>query len=571
MGAREAWRHRRRDRVHTRRRVAVATVVVLLLAAQGAGVLALRPWSLVRWTDDPSPLDLASATTATTGTADHTAGADGPGSATSVATDSDPTEKYRRPGWVVEENATPGTADWQVGEDPAAWDSISGFADHTSVDLGESFVLRVSTIASTFRVEAYRMGFYAGKGGRLIWSSDPQPGVLQPPPVVDEATGTRECDWAPSLTVTTDASWPPGQYVLKLIADDVGASLVPIVVRDDRSHAGLVLMSAVTTWQAYNAWGGADLYNGPGGATDDENRSAVVSFDRPYADNGSGHLFGGEFELINEIEALGLDVTYWTDIDLHLHPELLRNHHALLSLSHDEYWSTSMRAGAESARDAGVNLAFFGANAVYRRIRLEDSPLGPARRIVNYRSAAADPMSGVNDSEVTTSWREPPDPRPESELIGDYYECNPVEADMVVVNPDNWVFEGTGVSNGSVFPGVVGNEYDRVTPEAPTPDNIEVLAHSPVTCRGVSSYADMTYYTAPSGAGVFATGTLWWIRHLTQPCPDATVSADCQMRRVTENILRAFADGPAGREHPSTSNLDALGIRSGYISPAPSG
>ncbi len=353
----------------------------------------------------------------------------------------------------------------------------------------------------------------------------------------------------------TDASWPPGQYVLKLVTDDgAGASMVPIVVRDDQSHADLVFMSAVTTWQAYNAWGGADLKRGATGRGPSRLAGAPLRRESDHRDR-----------------VPGVDVTYWTDIDLHLHPELLTNHHALLSMAHDEYWSTAMRAGAEAARDAGVNIAFFGANAVYRRIRLEDSPVGPARHLVNYRSAAADPMTGVNDSEVTTSWREPPDPKPESSLVGDYYECNPVSADMVIVNPANWVFEGTGVTDGTRFPDVVGNEYDRVTPEAPTPDNIEVLAHSPLECRGVGSFADMTYYTAPSGAGVFATGTLWWLRHLTQPCPDATVSADCQMRRVTENVLRAFAEGPAGNQHPSTSNLDALGIHAGYVSPAPQG
>ena len=547
---------------YARRRWIALAVFLGLFATQVGATMALRPWTWVGWTDAPSPLDPAAAGPAPVGGPITPLGEVG-------SDDEDPFDQYRRDGWIAAENARPGTADWQVGEDRAAWDRVSGYADQTSVDVGDSFVLYVSTIASTFTVEAYRLGFYAGKGGRLIWRSDPQPGVLQPPPTLDETTGTRECDWAPSLTVDTDASWPPGQYVLKLTSDDGGASMVPIVVRDDASHADLVMMSAVTTWQAYNAWGGADLYNGPGGGDDDENRSTVVSFDRPYADNGSGHLFGGEFELLSEIEALGLDVTYWTNIDLHLHGEDLRNHRALLSLSHDEYWSTAMRSGAETARDEGVNLAFFGANAVYRRVRLEDSPLGPARRLVNYRSAAADPMTGVDDTEVTTSWREAPDPRPESELIGNYYECNPVEADMVVVNPGNWVFEGTGVSDGSIFPGLVGNEYDRVTPEAPTPDNIEVLAHSPVSCRGVSSFADMTYYTAPSGAGVFATGTLWWLRHLTKPCPDATVSTDCQLRRITENILRVFGAGPAGQDHPSTNNLEQFGIRPGYISPVP--
>jgi hypothetical protein len=52
--------------------------------------------------------------------------------------------------------------------------------------------------------------------------------------------------------------------------------------------------------------------------------------------------------------SLGLDVTYWTDIDLDRHPERLLAHRALVSLGHDEYWSTRMRRGAETAGPAGL-------------------------------------------------------------------------------------------------------------------------------------------------------------------------------------------------------------------------
>jgi hypothetical protein len=45
------------------------------------------------------------------------------------------------------------------------------------------------------------------------------------------------------------------------------------------SRAALVVMNAVTTWQAYNLWGGRNQYVGPDGRL--ETRSRVVSFDRP--------------------------------------------------------------------------------------------------------------------------------------------------------------------------------------------------------------------------------------------------------------------------------------------------
>lgn len=42
---------------------------------------------------------------------------------------------------------------------------------------------------------------------------------------------------------------------------------------------------------------------------------------------------------------------------------------AVISLGHDEYWTPQQRDAVTKARDAGVNVAFLGANACYRRIR----------------------------------------------------------------------------------------------------------------------------------------------------------------------------------------------------------
>ena len=99
-------------------------------------------------------------------------------------------------------------------------------------------------------------------------------------------------------------------------------------------------------------------------------RSRVVSFDRPYDfgfGGGAADLIGNELPLVSLAERLGLDVTYSTDVDLHAAPERLLQHRALISLGHDEYWSSAMRQGVETARDHGVNLLFLGANAIYRQ------------------------------------------------------------------------------------------------------------------------------------------------------------------------------------------------------------
>jgi hypothetical protein len=334
---------------------------------------------------------------------------------------------------------------------------------------------------------------------------------------------------------------------------------VPLTLRDDASNAALVVQNDVTTWQAYNLWGGRNLYVGPGGSL--ETRSRVVSFDRPYdaAGSGAGDYLGNEYPLVRLVERLGMDVTYWTDVDLHQHPGRLLAHRALVSLGHDEYWTTRMRRGAEAARAHGVNLAFLGANAVYRHVRLRPSPTGPDREEVNYKpwSAGDDPAWRTDPTEVTTDWRRPPLNDPESRLLGGLYECNPVHAAGVVVEPSSWLFAGARVRAGTVLPGLVGDEYDRVQAGRPRPPGVELLLHSPVRCLGRASFADATWYTARSGAGVFDAGTSSWVCQLDQACAKGRTSAPTArvVRAVTTNLLRALAAGPAGKHHRSRSNL----------------
>ena len=217
-------------------------------------------------------------------------------------------EDYRGPDWITTENAEPGTTAWQIPDDPRMWEKVRGFADTTSIDFGESFVLRVSTAAPTWRVDAYRIGYYGGGGGRLIWSSPEQPGKAQSYGVVDQATNMREARWDPSLEVQTDGTWPPGQYLLKLVSSDGGASFVPLVVRDDESPAPSADPERGDHLAGLQPLGRTRTST-PGPTATSATRSRVVSFDRPYGGNGSGEFLGREFEFIWFVERLGFDVT----------------------------------------------------------------------------------------------------------------------------------------------------------------------------------------------------------------------------------------------------------------------
>ncbi|HXR73598.1 N,N-dimethylformamidase beta subunit family domain-containing protein [Actinocrinis sp.] len=462
------------------------------------------------------------------------------------------------------ENAKPGTNAWSI---PASaigpQNAIQGYTDQASVTPGQSFKLFVSTTAPSFTATAYRIGYYGGANGREVWQSPSTPGKHQTAQTIAPGTHTVECNWSPSMTVPTQ-SWPPGDYLIKLVASNgTGQRYVPITVRSTDTTGKIILVAGVTTWQAYNAWGGYSLYHGPSGGPSD--RARAVSFDRPYLDPdeeaADGLFFPFDQALVSFAEQHNLPVAYETDVELETEPAQFTHAAGIVSDGHDEYYSATMRQTLTAARDAGANLAFLGANAIFRHIRWGSTQLGADRLIICYKDAASDPMYATDKTQTTQDWRDEPDPRPENTLTGAYYQCNPVDAPYVVYDPTNWIFAGTGATKGEKFPGLVGPEYDRVVDIATTPHPIEVLSHSALTCDGHASYQESAYYTTSSGAGVFDAGTMRWECALGSQCSSHLNAADrAFVRTATLNLLTAFGQGPVGKAHPANDNTAADGV-----------
>jgi hypothetical protein len=132
------------------------------------------------------------------------------------------------------------------------------------------------------------------------------------------------------------------------------------------------------------------------------------------------------------------------------------------------------------------------------------------------------------------------------------YAADPVDGDVVVSDARHWVFAGTNVKNGDALRGLLGYEVDAIYGDGPR--GIERLAHSPFGDQGKRRYADMTIYRAPSGAWVFATGSMQWnwgLDSYNSPAwhPDRV---DMRAQRITHNVLdRMLAEQPipASGEH----------------------
>ena len=383
---------------------------------------------------------------------------------------------------IVEENAKPGTTDWILtkvirGEDEPyskGWHRrklVEGFVSHTSLSAGDSLKVFVSTEpADRFRLDIFRMGYYGGKGGRLMRSIGPLQGSVQPTPV-DGERNLIECKWKEAATIRIPNDWVSGVYLGKLstLKTD-GEAYIVFVVRDNRK-ADLLFQASDMTWLSYNRWPNwRSLYDlngepwGAGGST----VGYDVSFDKPYAlywnllptgfeplTNGSGEFLLTEFSLAFWLEKEGYDVTYISNVDTHADgPGLLRGR-VFLSVGHDEYWTQQMFDNVTKARDAGVNLAFLSGNSISGVVELLPSTDGRPNRV----------MRRVRG--FTT----------EPELMGST-SYGVGLGDWIVERPDHWLFEGTGMKKGDRVGQLVGWEYHG-PPFGKHPDLV-VLAAGPV-------------------------------------------------------------------------------------------
>ena len=456
---------------------------------------------------------------------------------------------------IVTENQQPGSSAWKLtltADDVNG--QIKGYGSATSLLQGGTFTLYVSVNpAQTYSIDVYRIGYYGGLGGRLRLHAGPINGTTQPVCPTDATTGMIACNWSAGYNFTIPADWTSGVYLAVLTNASNYQNYVNFVVRDGRP-AAFLYQEGINTAEAYNNWPNDKLtgkslydYNSYGASTiAGTTRAVKVSFDRPFTGDGSGQFLSWELQLVRWLEHSGYDVTYSTDVDTHANGAELLNHKAFFSAGHDEYWSNEMYNAAQSARDAGVNLAFFGANAVYWQARYEASTAGVANRVlVCYKDATIDPVQGPL---TTLRFRDTPVSRPEQGLIGIMYTSevggSSKNVSYVVTNSANWAYTSTSFHDGDAVPGIVGYEMDRYMSNYPGPTAISqtLLSQSPFTnTSNVADYANSSIYEAPSKAWVFASGTMSWSWALDNT--RTTVQTDPRIQQTTANVLNGFLSG----------------------------
>lgn len=442
---------------------------------------------------------------------------------------------------VADENARPGTTLWRRSDAPAP--AVEAYASRVSAAPGDTVELHVSTNpVARYRVEVFRLGWYGGAGGRRVACvpscTTDVAGAARPAPA-PEPNGRVVAGWPVTDSFTVGTDWVSGYFVANVVLTTGSyagrATMVPFVVKADAARqSAAIVQAAVNTWQAYNPWGGKSLYgyNSTGGQA-----AWKVSFDRPFR-AGYQWFLDWEYPLVRYLEREGIDVAYTTDVDTHREGSELRRHRAVILAGHGEYWTKEIRDALDQARDAGVNLAFMGANTGYWQMRYEDDE----RTIVEYRSASADPQP--DPALDTVRFRHLVPARPECRLLGVQFGAQRAANDpprAYTVNAaalsDPW-FEGTGFVAGDTLPDLVGYEWDALSTGCISPAPTVLFQYV-----GAPANAHAVRWTAPSGARIFSAGSLqfaWalddWGGHSHPASP--------KLQRFMRNVLADVTGDP---------------------------
>jgi hypothetical protein len=335
----------------------------------------------------------------------------------------------------------------------------------------------------------------------------------------------------------------------------------PLVVAPAKPEAPIAVLASTNTWNAYNPFGGRSNYIMAAKMIDTpivnsksdlpryrlqeygEWKSAAdfapLSFDRPEPVNfvpesdqctdpiegrQACHLAPAEWRFLGWLERQGYSYDLYSDYQLHNRTLSLDVYRVLILNTHPEYWSEEMyRTVKHWVFERGGRLMYLGGNGLNCKIDYLDG--GTRMRCLNQWPPGYESRF---HAQVES----------EANLLGVVFSDAGAMtvAPYEVVQPDHWVFAGTGLKAGETFglktlherygDGASGHETDKISPSSPK--NVQLLARGQNPNDGG---AHLVYFDTPQGGAVFSAGSI------TYP---TTLLCDLPSSIITSNVLKRF-------------------------------
>jgi len=469
--------------------------------------------------------------------------------------------------WVKKENAQPGismtTKDWQQLDLQSAAGSAL-WLNKTSASCGEKIQIHASLYGardSGFAkgprtIQAIRIGWYQGSGGREVWNSGPirlkNQRVLRP----KNALRMVETKWGTTATIDIGANWVPGFYLFVTRAMDGHIeNAAPLVVKSPLGSSKLLLIHSFLTWNAYNSFGGRSAYFGAGGTKVEmrKDRSRVVSLDRPIIGSGGFSIHRDAISLVQYLEREGINVDQESDIDIDSWPSITTHYSGLVLGGHPEYFTRRIFDTLIASRNNGINLAILGGNTGIWQTRLTSSPIGVDRRIVIYRDAKEDPVSDL--SQVSIAYSDRRLNIPATLISGTLTDGVHVYGNLAVAQIPTWL----KIPKGSAITGISpDSEVEKTIQDVASPPKVHILFSGKMhyrdsaiigSNRNVSPIAQSVWFTTPSGSAIFNAGFTTWSCDLISTCAYSTVDEKSRatLDLVTKQVLALWSTKGIGK------------------------
>jgi Divergent InlB B-repeat domain len=441
-----------------------------------------------------------------------------------------------------------------------------------SVRQTDAIDLFVSTSLQSYDVVVAQVAPY-----RVVARYGDISGGLQPVPANAYATGP---DWSSSLEITVPAEWPSGVYEFLIQGRDQADQIVQerlnfiVRARNPGQNSGVLVVDDALTINAYNGWGGRSLYgyNSASGIP-----GVAAALKRPGNFSANEELI----EFANWSAALGYDLEWAADYDLHKIPGLLEHYETIVIVGHSEYWSRGMRNAFDAHTASGGNALILSGNTMWFQVRFEGD------QMVCYKNYLDDPLLDIDNALVTTNFFDEPVYDPENRSIGaswrhggyvnsgGHYMAADGWGGYIVADPEHELLAATGLAAGQMFgqsTHIVGYEVDGAMYEwvngravatgvDGTPTNFEIVSYAPA----YSAYTNFPWFlnsaenawagaatfgtmVLPSGGRVTNMATIDWADGLftgRRAPHDRDGIADEQVGRITFNALRQLGHVPA--------------------------
>ena len=469
--------------------------------------------------------------------------------------------------WIADENNKVGIdmheSDWQQLDLKSAKGSAL-WLNKTSVSCGDQVEIHASLYGQTSdpknnkrTFHALRVGWYNGAGARQLWESKEI--ALKSQKILRPKSNLRMVDtkWPVSVKFEVGNDWTPGLYLIASENKD-GAieNVAPLIVRAPFGTSHILLMHSFLTWNLYNSFGNRSAYFGAGEdvVSRRDDRSRVVSFDRPIVGSGGYSIHRDGISMVQFLEKNGFNYDQVSDLDIDSKPSLLNSYNELVLAGHVEYMTRRIFESIISARNHGINLAIFGGNTALWQTRLTESPVGPNRRIIMYRKATEDPVS--DPRQITIEFADKRLNIPQTLFTGTLPSGTHVFGNYKAFKIPKWLKLASNSAVTGISP---DSEIEAIAPKsAASPPNINVMFSGQMTYADPSTKpagmnlhpeADVIWFTNPNGQATFNAGLTTWACDLIDTCAYSTVDEKSRtvLDQITKSVLTLWQDRGVGK------------------------